>query len=580
MQNRVKYMLIILSLLLGGGEIWRRLVMLAVPEIHLVGLIAFGGLFTACAISLVGIALFQNGWLRWPLALLLAAGSMLVDGYQWAVNDFMSYESFVTMVQSAGDLGSALEQQGVALLLAGGKALLLLIGVGMAPQTGSGLLARAAKAVALPILLGLSLLLFFRGGEGGSALPSSHGGTSLAMLYVYDMAITDNGPRQKVTLKPSGTQRTSDIVLIIDESIAGAYLDINSAAGVYSGLVPDVGESEAGPKPPIHNFGLATSITHCSVGSNVVLRFGGTRDNYRETIRTGPSIWAYAKAAGLGTIYIDAQRTGGRYQNQMDDAERKLIDVWDQFDGVPVVERDHKVADRLAGYLADDVPQLILINKVGGHFPVSDKFPMSHARYQPMLKRGKFADVTDMATRDGLDGSANNWRLYRNSYRNTLLWNVGVFFDRLFSYEAIGDATILYTSDHGQSFHERGGGGEATHCTPAPNIEEGVVPLVVIGNRGDTEQSQRWAEAATAGKDQRSHYRIFPTMLGLMGYKPQDIAPLYGPDLFAGEPEPFSFNTRFNARLGSEPSWLHVPLEDIARPPLSDIGKSSAIRPK
>ncbi|MEP0448002.1 MAG: sulfatase-like hydrolase/transferase [Parasphingorhabdus sp.] len=586
MQNRVKYMLIILSLLLGGGEIWRRLVMLAVPDFHLVGLIAFGILFAACLVSLVGIALFKNGWLRWPLALLLAAGSMMVDGYQWAVNDFMSYESFVTMVQSAGDLGSALEQQGVALLLAGGKALLLLIGVGMKPRGANGLVTRAAKAVALPVLLGLSVLLFFRGGEGGSALPSSHGGASLAMLYVYDMATTGKGPRQKVTLKPGAARRTSDIVLIVDESIAGAYLDINSAAGVYSGLLPDegeageAGESEAGPKPPIHNFGLATSITHCSVGSNVVLRFGGTRDNYRETIRTGPSIWAYAKAAGLGTIYIDAQRTGGRYQNQMDDAERKLIDVWDQFDEVPVVDRDHAVADRLAGYLADDVPQLILINKVGGHFPVSDKFPMSHARYQPMLKRGKFADVTDMATPDDLDGSADNWRLYRNSYRNTLLWSVGGFFDRLFSYEAIGDATILYTSDHGQSFHERGGGGEATHCTPAPNIEEGVVPLVVIGDRGDAERNQRWAEAAAAGKDQRSHYRIFPTMLGLMGYAPQDIAPLYGPDLFAVEPEPFSFNTRFNARLGSEPSWLHVPLDDIARPPLSDYRAKPVADPK
>ncbi|WP_417593077.1 sulfatase-like hydrolase/transferase [Parasphingorhabdus sp.] len=571
MHYRLKYLLIGLSVLLGGGEIWRRLAMLVTPDVQFVGLVAFGGLFGLCVISLVGISLFRKPWLRWPLALALAAASMLVDGYQWAVGDFMHYESFVTMVQSAGDIGSALAQQGGALLLAAGKAVVLLLGVGLKPPAGGGLMVRGVKLSALPILIGLSVLIFFRGGEGTSGLPSSHSGASLALLYAYDMATTDRSPRRKVEL-PSAAQRSSDIVLIIDESIAGAYLDINDAAGVYSGLGPD----GAGGTVPIHNFGLATAINHCSVGSNVTLRFGGTRDNYRETVRSGPSIWAYARAAGLGTVYLDGQRTGGRYQNGMNDAERAEIDAWQQFGDVPVVNRDHALAERLADFLNDGKPQMIVVNKVGGHFPVSDKFPMSHARYQPMLKRGRFADVTDMATRDGLAGSKNNWRLYRNSYRNTLLWSVGGFFDRLFAAADIGDATILYTSDHGQSFHERGDGGQATHCTPAPQIEEGVVPLVVIGDGGDSGRVARWARAAAAGRDKSSHYRIFPTLLGLMGYAEKDVAPLYGPDLFSAKADPYTFNTRFNARLGSEPVWLHVSLDKVARPPLTDYEKKTA----
>ena len=354
MHYRVKYLLVGLSLLLGGGEIWRRVGMLATPDMQLSALVAFGGLFALCALSLVGIASFTKGWLRWPLALLLAAASMLVDGYQWAVGDFMRYENFVTMVQSAGDLGSAIAQQGAALLLAAGKALLLLLGIGLKPPAGCGLVMRGAKILALPILLGLSVLLFFRGGEGNSGLPSAHSGASLALLYAYDMATTDHGPRRTVTLRPQGPKPVADIVLIIDESIAGAYLDINDPAGVYSGL----GADGAGGQVPIHNFGLATAINHCSVGSNVTLRFGGTRDNYRETIRSAPSIWSYARAAGLGTVYLDAQRTGGRYQNRMDDAERAEIDHWEQFGDVPVVDRDHAVADRLADYLNDGKAQL------------------------------------------------------------------------------------------------------------------------------------------------------------------------------------------------------------------------------
>ena len=73
MQYRVKYLLIGLSLLLGGAEIWQRLAMLVTPQIQLSGLVAFGGLFALCAVSLVGVSLFKSGRLRWPLALLLAA---------------------------------------------------------------------------------------------------------------------------------------------------------------------------------------------------------------------------------------------------------------------------------------------------------------------------------------------------------------------------------------------------------------------------------------------------------------------------------------------------------------------------
>ena len=95
------------------------------------------------------------------------------------------------------------------------------------------------------------------------------------------------------------------------------------------------------------------------------------------------------------------------------------------------------------------------------------------------------------------------------------------------------------------------------------------MPLVVIGD-GDEEKGARWTQAAQAGRDKLSHYRIFPTLLELMGYAAKDVAPLYGPDLFSAKADPYSFNTRFNARLGSEPQWLRVPLAEIAQPPLSD----------
>ena len=78
-------------------------------------------------------------------------------------------------------------------------------------------------------------------------------------------------------------------------------------------------------------------------------RYGGTRADYRRINATGPSLWAYAHRAGLRTVYIDAQRTGGALHNEMSGAERTEIDEFVQFDRVPVRNRDMAAADRLAG---------------------------------------------------------------------------------------------------------------------------------------------------------------------------------------------------------------------------------------
>src|SRR3546814_15966845 len=67
----------------------------------------------------------------------------------------------------------------------------------------------------------------------------------------------------------------------------------------------------------IFNFGYAASIANCSADTNVSLRYGGTRDDYVRINSTLPSIWQYAKKAGLRTVYIDAQRTGDRKSTRL-----------------------------------------------------------------------------------------------------------------------------------------------------------------------------------------------------------------------------------------------------------------------
>ncbi|MDB5698371.1 MAG: sulfatase, partial [Alphaproteobacteria bacterium] len=239
-----------------------------------------------------------------------------------------------------------------------------------------------------------------------------------------------------------------------------------------------------------------------------------------------------------------------------------------QFDDVPVRDRDMAAADALASLLGDHSAEFIIVNKVGAHFPVHDKYPDRFAHYQPALPRGHYGDVSDTGSRAGFDGTPADWRLYRNAYRNTLLWNVGAFFDRLFARADLSRATLIYTSDHGQNLHERGGSGVATHCASEPVPEEGLVPLVVIEaapHRLD------WRHAVAASHDRASHYAIFPTLLALMGYQERQVRRVYGASLI-GPPAPeLSFNTRFNARLGRKPLWKTIDLAHVVQPPPQDF---------
>jgi glucan phosphoethanolaminetransferase (alkaline phosphatase superfamily) len=254
--------------------------------------------------------------------------------------------------------------------------------------------------------------------------------------------------------------------------------------------------------------------------------------------------------------------------NLMDDRERAEIDLFIQFDQVRVRDRDMAAADRIAALIRDERADFILVNKVGAHFPVHDKYPDSYMRYRPALPRGMFEDISDTGSRDGFGGGAEDWRRYRNAYRNTLTWNVGAFFDRLLANADLSRATLIYTSDHGQDLHERGEPGVTTHCSSEPVDEEGLVPLAIIEGAGSP--SLAWERSLGANRNRSSHYNIFPTLLTLMGYEANAVRARYGRSLAEETRDDFTFNTRFNARLGKLPLWQRIELDRLATPTQRD----------
>ena len=342
----------------------------------------------------------------------------------------------------------------------------------------------------------------------------------------------------------------------------GTYLDINHPNGVYSGL----DRTEAGIS--IANFGIAASIALCSSSVNYTLRHGGSRADYANMNATLPSIFAYAQNAGMHTVYLDAQAIPGYFSNLMYQAELDLVDHHVTMNFTPVLQRDQKLAEEIINLTNDDKSSFILVNKVGAHFPVQDKYPDSHLIYKPVSSRGNYVNISDTGDRAGFSGDPEAWRLYRNAYRNTLLWNTGEFFDRIFAEANLQDSVIIYTSDHGQRLHEDGSPGQNTHCSPQPRDEEGAVPLVFITPE---RLGSPFVQAAATHHNATSHYRLFSTALGLMGYSEADISAIYGPDITAHEPDEYTYNAYFNARMGRKPVWRKLNMDNVATPLATDV---------
>ncbi|SDU59196.1 sulfatase-like hydrolase/transferase [Pseudomonas mandelii] len=518
----------------------------------------FGGMFIGLTVALFMTAYIRQTLIRHLLALMMFVSAVFFDVYTRVTADYLTYSSFVSLVYSGGFIQEAAYQYRDAIISGVVGGLLLLFGIGLKPRRRMPL--PGALLVAAPVLgvLLLSAVLFVRAGEGARGLPIMYTPLAYLNLFTYEALHNTVGPREPVSLARNDAPPGHDIVLIIDESISGNYLDINAPFGVHSNL------KEPRPGVAIFNYGYAASIANCSADTNITLRYGGTRADYMRINSTMPSIWQYAKKAGLRTVYIDAQRTGGNLQNLMNDAEKKDIDEFVQFDQASVRDRDMAAAAKLIDLLNDGKPELVVINKVGAHFPVHDKYPDAFMAYRPTLPRGQFVEIADTGKRDGFNGQPDDWVLYRNAYKNTLLWNVGEFFSRVFAQADMSNALLIYTSDHGQDLHERGNPGLNLHCGGDPVAEEGLVPLVVI--QGDQLRTLDWQKALAANKDRSSHYNIFPTLLQLMGYDLAGIEAVYGKPLSVPTADDFTFNYRFNARLGAKPEWKYIDLNSIVTP--------------
>lgn len=529
-------------------------------RIHAIGLQA--GLLIYAVIWLASLAViayvaFCGGWVARILWSVLWTAAAITGLSYWLVaNKYMSLADMEMLLNALAFANDAAGAYGAQIIWAVVVCLVGLAAVNIPPYRivrHDFRLRRTLLVLApcVPVLMIVGIL-YTRGGEGTNGLPSQF--NVPAFLVTLGAVQATAGPppvRKTVEATADTTNAPRIIVVLMDESIRGDELDIDGGKA-YSGLVSR--------GALVTNLGVASSLANCSASSNVTFRYGASRAHYLTDIQVNPSMWAYAKHAGYQTYYIDAQRTGGALQNFMTPVEKEQIDHFEQI-GADVApgDKDMEVARLLRGIIdaPDHGRKFIFVNKMGAHFPYEGKYPHDQTRFVPTLAQAYFGDESTPKVAWPTANTPTERTRFFNSYLNSVSWNVGHFFDVLLPELNLDDTVIVYTSDHGQDFHEDGSPGYVTHCTDGPAaMGEGRVPLVFITQ--DAHWKPRFEADAKLNFGKASQFDVFPTLLAMMGYDLQQVAktvyvesPLSAPL----DPRKQEFISTYFVRFGRAPVW-------------------------
>jgi glucan phosphoethanolaminetransferase (alkaline phosphatase superfamily) len=359
-------------------------------------------------------------------------------------------------------------------------------------------------------------------------LPFQYKTTSLlSILFVDNVLYGEIERTVSIPLKKSnfGPEKPN-ILLIVDESVRGDFIDINRNLGVTPHLYAQ--------RERLTNFGYASSGGNCSLTSNQIIRVGANPDpeKFNASLRNNPYIWQYAKKAGYRTVMIDSQTQKGKMNNRLSKIEVSMLDEFKYVEGASAQERDIDAGRFIKTLLNNKQkkhPYFIIFVKKGIHFPYEERYPKEAAIFLPDRKKGEPLDDVEKLT---------------NSYKNALFWVTDSTFADFFDNNAeFSDSIIIYTSDHGQSLLDKGA--KLSHCSQKDvSPYEGLVPLFIITD------NKKWKkifdDAAMKNKNKASHFNIVPTVLDIFGYAVPERMERHGMSLLDGQlQEPRRFISNF-----------------------------------
>ena len=483
-----------------------------------IGVIVFISLWLTCYFSLIATAFIQNKYSRIILALIIFGFSLTGLSYEIASGAYLTYDNLAIMSEAVDYVSDAFIFYFQSILISFFICVIGVVGILIPPsklknESGFRKLFLAFKRVfeypfvLLPFVI-IFILSMIRGGGGTDGLPIQYKTASLFAHIKASQFFSPDIVRSNVKIPNFQDARSSkNIILIVDESVRGDFLDINYMRGTTPNLLSQ--------ESSISNFGLAVSGANCSSGSNQILRTGAQPSSFQETLMRNPFVWDYAKAAGYNTVYIDAQAKKGRLNNRMTLDEKSKINEFIYSEGISRYKRDLNAISIIKEKIQSDEPNFIYLVKSGIHFPYESSYPPEQGEFKPHMEGGHVI---------------NSKQLMINSYKNAISFSTDGFFKYLFEELDFSETVLIYTADHGQNLMDNGV--QLTHCsTENASNYEALVPLFAV--TGDVNFQGLFERFSQENFNKTSHFNIYPTLLLLFGYDATITNKTHGETLFS-----------------------------------------------
>lgn len=467
----------------------------------------FLGIWLLTLFSLLLGAFHPSRRVRWLLGFSVFFSSFFGFGYESVTGNKVTYDVIETMFHSLHFFSGAVQFYWLGLVYPFVLSLLAFVILVPVPPPywfGFGqhwVRASAAILIFLPVAV-LFALALLRGGYGLDMTPHAYRSTVLTALLGVNRVFAEVPKRSAVHLpRIKTTQRLPNVVLVVDESVRGDFLDINDNKGITPVLYA--------MKDRLINFGLASSSANCSYESNQVLRKGPDPERIVETLEINPYLFAYAKQAGYQTFLLDAQAPVGQIasSNGVSSDEQAYIDTVQYYD--KPYQEDLDLARDIQRILQQaQQPVFLYVVKKGVHFPYESAVPYALP-----------ASVVQ----------GDQKQVLTNKYQFAIQSVVDPFFAALFGQGNYQETVLIYTSDHGQNLMDNGK--TMTHCGDSDaDWREGIVPLWVVTENAPLKSA--FQKVVVQSQDKASHFNIFPTLLRLMGYEENPVRAMYGESLF------------------------------------------------
>jgi len=389
-------------------------------------------------------------------------------------------------------------------------------------------------------------------------MPQQFAPLALSAVTGIRIVLNPPQPRAQVSWMPNAGKRQEKILVLVDESIRADY----AGATPEHVLTPNMVASA----PQLIDYGRAISGGNCSHYSNAILRFMVDRDDIIHSANTNPTVWDFARKAGYRTVFIDAQagsiRTASALQNFMTLEEKAKIDNFHAIQNVEASEADDRLMAIVAEELAKPGPVFIYANKNGAHFPYDEAYDAKAAVFHPTVGE-----------------AGETFTARANSYMNAVRWSVDRLWPRLMQTVTRNNATMVYTSDHGQIVEPVG----LTHChVTEPETRTALVPLILHLPDGDLQKE--YATAAPGLKDHASHFMLPATLLDFMGYARGDTMKTYNMSLLDAGQLPLVFTSGDIFGLMSNEVSINaadpmtVAMEPEAQKALDNLSRSASMQ--